>query len=548
MAGWFIAAPNAALAQFGTSGYESSGPLLPEMAAYDVTFYGLDLEVFPETRSIEGAVEIKARVGSPLEWFVLDLVEEYDVLGVRDMTTDSDLGFERRGARIWIKLPGTAQPGSRVNLSVAYGGAPMVARRAPWEGGFQWEKTASGQHWIATSCQGEGADIWWPVKDHVSDEPDSMRIRVTVPEDLFVASNGALKGEHDVGQGRRRFDWYVSTPINTYTVALNIGPYRVLEHSYESVTGEVFPVYFWVLPEDYDRGRGFLPEIVSHLRFFEETLGPYPFRADKYGVVQTPHLGMEHQSIIAYGAKFNNAAMSRVDWGYDALHHHELAHEWWGNLVTALDYRDAWLHEGFGSYMQALYNEEIRGIEHYHRYFSVNRLGIKEAPIAPREATNATDAWSASIYPKGAWLLRTLRFLIGDEAHRKALRRMAYPDPAMESVTDGSQCRFATTDDFLAIAEEVSGMELDWFFEVYARRGGFPELKVDRDGDNLRLEWAAPDSLAFPMPVDILIGDEIQRVEMTAGTASMRVSESTAITVDPDNWILRKRNYMGSVY
>jgi len=180
-----------------------------------------------------------------------------------------------------------------------------------------------------------GADVWWPNKDHVSDKPDSMTIRITVPEPLVVASNGRLEQVEEHGDGTRTYHWFVSTPISNYNVALNIAPYVVIQEEYESVTGETFPVMFYVLPESLEDGRALMPEILAHLRWFEETLGPYPFRADKYGVAQTPYLGMEHQSIIAYGANFDNGAMTGgVDWGFDALHHHELSHEWWGNLVT----------------------------------------------------------------------------------------------------------------------------------------------------------------------------------------------------------------------
>jgi len=164
----------------------------------------------------------------------------------------------------------------------------------------------------------------------------------------------------------RTYHWHVSNPINVYNVALNIAPYRVIEDEMESVAGDVFPIQFYVLPEDYEKGLELFEEIKDHLAFYEEYVGPYPFRSDKYGVAQTPHLGMEHQTIIAYGAGFDNTSMTRgTDLGFDALHHHELAHEWWGNLVTNADWSDMWLHEGFGSYMQPLYREYLLGAESY---------------------------------------------------------------------------------------------------------------------------------------------------------------------------------------
>ncbi|MBT8401385.1 MAG: M1 family metallopeptidase, partial [Rhodothermia bacterium] len=325
---------------------------MPEQASYDVSFYDLDLEVSPSDSTIDGRVEVHARVGSPLEWLVLDLVPELEVRGTQIRRQDGwePATYSRLGGKIWIRLPRTFQPEETVVASVAYGGRPRVARNAPWDGGFSWDTTSTGAPWIATTCQGEGADLWWPVKDHVSDEPDSMSITVTVPDPLVVASNGRLRATRTSDTGKTTFEWFVSNPINTYAVALNIAAYRLIEGEIESIAGDTFPVQFFVLEEDYDRGAAFFPEILDHVRWFEGRFGPYPFRSDKYGVAQTPHLGMEHQSIIAYGADFNPNVFIQRDFGFDQLHHHELAHEWWGNLVTNADWKDAWLHEGIGTY------------------------------------------------------------------------------------------------------------------------------------------------------------------------------------------------------
>ncbi|MFW6089409.1 MAG: M1 family aminopeptidase, partial [Gemmatimonadota bacterium] len=323
-----------------------------------------------------------------------------------------------------------------------------------------------------------------------------------------------------------------------------------VETEFASVAGDSFPVMFFVLPEDEAEGRALFAEIVEHLEFYEELLGPYPFRADKYGVAQTPHLGMEHQTIIAYGAGFDPGAMTGGrDWGFDALHHHELAHEWWGNLVTNADWKDMWLHEGFGTYMQALYAERLGGTERYHEYMASMRSGIgNRAPVAPRESRTAGEIYFDSggdIYSKGAWVLHTLRGLIGDDAFFAALRRMAYPDSARLEETAGEQVRFATTDDFLRIAEEESGRELDWFFEVYLRQPVLPELVATREGDPdadvVRISWDAPGGLPFPMPVDVELAGELRRLEVPAsGAVELAVPADAEIRLDPEGWILRE--------
>ncbi|HKX46732.1 MAG TPA: M1 family metallopeptidase, partial [Planctomycetota bacterium] len=431
-------------------------------------------------------------------------------------------------------------------VEVAYGGVPRVAPRAPWDGGFTWARTADGAPWIATTCQGEGADLWWPCKDHPSDEARSMDLRITVPETVIPATNGRFVSMEDAGGGWRTHHWHVSTPINNYGVALNIAPYVRLDADYESVTGEEFPVSFWVLPENERQGREFLDEIVEHLRFHEEVCGPYPFRADKYGVVETPHLGMEHQSIIAYGNRYQGDATFDYDW----LHHHELSHEWWANLVTARDWNDFWIHEGIGTYMQALYLERKFGAEAYAQKMAQDRGAIRNAgPLAPRGSR--TTRWmyfggraggspGGDIYSKGSWVCHNLRWLLGDDKFFEVLRRWAYPDPALEAVTDGSHCRLATTDELLAIAERVSGRELDWFFEVLLRRAALPVLESRVEDGELRLRWNAPDGLPYPMPVEVRKGGKLVRVELADGAAQVDVGRAE-VEVDPRAWLLCER-------
>lgn len=529
--------------------YDSGGPLILEQAAYDVTFYDLALAVDPSDSTIAGTLRMDARIVAPTEVVALDLdtLLAIESVSLTDLESAVPLPFRRSGGRVFIELPFTKQPGDDLSLSVEYGGRPRVAPRPPWDGGVQWAATPAGQPWIATSNQMIGADVWWPNKDHVSDKPDSMRIHVTVPDPLVVATNGRLERTTDNGDGTLTYHWFVSTPISAYNVALNIAPYEVIEEEYRSVTGKTFPVIFWVLPENLEDGLALMPEILEHLRWFEKTLGPYPFRADKYGVAQTPHLGMEHQSIIAYGANFDNGSMTGgEDWGFDALHHHELSHEWWGNLVTNADWKDMWIHEGFGSYMQALWLEDTQGLERYHEYMASirQRIGNRQ-PTAPRHSLSAQEVYGSDIYFKGAWVLHTLRYLLGEEAVREALRRMAYPTEAAAWATDGSQVRFASTADVIGVFDEVSGQDLGWLFEVYLREAELPRLLVELEGGEgdrtMSLQWRTAGDLPFPMPVDVQLGERTVRVDTAGGAGTVQVPRGVEPVVDPENWVLRAR-------
>jgi len=534
--------------ELGVRATGSGGPLMPEQAAYDVKSYDLDLRINPSDQSIKGVLTAHALIVSPINWFVLDLDNPLAVDSVLLVDpagkTSNQLKYERREGKLWIAFPMTKQPGENVRVRISYGGKPRVAPRPPWVGGFVWDKTADGQPWFSVACQNDGADLWFPVKDHPSDEPETVSLHFTVPEPLVVASNGRLLSVVKNRDRTQTFNWFVSMPINNYNITLNVAPYKTVEGEYTSAASGTVPIKFWVLPEHFEKGTGLVEQVKSFLAFYEEYAGPYPFRAEKLGIAETSHLGMEHQTIIAYGNKFKNN-----EDGFDGLMFHELAHEWFGNMVTASDWRDMWLHEGFASFMDTLYVERLHGKEAYQKAMAnrMTHLRNKQA-VAPRESRTTVQIYMAApdytssdgdIYGKGAVILHTLRYLIGDKAFFTALKQMAYLDPAMEKVTDGRQVRFANTDDFLAIAEKTSGFKLDWFFEVYLRQPKLPRLIAERQGNQLKLHWDVPEGLPFPMPVEVKIGNSTKRYEMSQGFATVPIESGQTFVVDPQSWILR---------
>jgi aminopeptidase N len=540
----------------------SGGVLTPEQAAYDVLHYALALRIEPERRRIEGRLEMTARLVEEAREIALDLdtaLELEQVLALDPKTKRSTkLAARRTEGRIHIPLEGVRK-GDEFAIAVLYAGEPHVARHPPWDGGFSWSKTKGGEPWIATSCQGEGADLWWPCKDHPSDEPDGFTLRVAVPEPLVVASNGRLMNvlagglsgpmlEPSSEKGWRTYHWEVTTPINNYGVALAIAPYETLTEQVESVAGGSYDFTFWVLPEHLEQAKQVFGEFQRELRTLEELCGPYPFRADKAGVAEVPFLGMEHQSIIAYGANFRGDPALGYD--YDWLFHHELSHEWWGNLVTARDWSDFWIHEGLGTYMQALYLERRFGPEAYRRKLADDLGQVKNrGALAPRSARttqqmyfspSTPDAPDIDVYVKGAWVCHGLRWLVGDEAFFKLLRRWAYPDPALEATTDGSACRLTDSAEMIAIAERETGLELDWYFDLYLRQPALPALHAREKAGALELEWKTPGDAPFPMPVEVQVGERRVRIAMADGRGRVELG-GERWTLDPDAWLLRVR-------
>jgi aminopeptidase N len=534
----------------GVRGSSSGGPLMPEQAAYDVTSYDLNLKIDPEAQTIKGALTVQARILNALDWFVMDLdpplvVDSVNLVNAAGKSLDS-LRFERREGKLWMAFPKPKKAGEEVRIRIAYGGKPRVAPRPPWVGGFAWSKTKSGEHWFTVTCQNDGADIWFPVKDHPSDKPETTDLHYTVPQPLIAVANGRLQSVVKNDDGTQTFNWHISQPINNYSITLNVAPYKTIEDKYTSLAGGEMPVTFWVLPEDYEKGFELVKQTKLYLRFLEEYLGPYPFRAEKVGIVHTNHLGMEHQTIIAYGSIFK-----LNEYGFDWLMLHELGHEWWANLVTASDWRDFWIHEGFQSFMDTLYLERVSGKEAYLKSMASRAKNLRnKQPVAPRESRTTVQMYMAApdyvssdgdIYNKGAVVLHTLRYLIGEQAFFKSLRRMAYPDPRMEKVTNGKQVHFATTDDFLHIAEKESGADLDWFFEVYLRQPKLPKLITEKGINQITLHWESPNGLPFPMPVEVQVGDKTNRYEMVNGSVSIPVAADQKVLVDPQGLVLKEQ-------
>ena len=556
---WLLACSNPAtadipvivpLSEYENNILDSGGKLLEEQAVLDIHFYDLNLSVNPADSTISGVVNTQAHVTGKTDRFAAHLDTVFTVSEVmyhQPGEADIPLGFYHENGLVVAMLPGTLDAGSHLSLSIRYSGRPRKAPNPPWEGGFTWERTRDGKPWIGVSCQVNGADIWWPVKDHPSDRADSVSLRITVPEEVIAASNGVLRSVVQHQPGTHTFHWVTNAPISNYAVSINIGPYVEVARPFQSISGEEFPMIFWALPENREKAEELMDQVADHMRFFESLLGPYPFRHEKYGIAEAPFFGMEHQTIIAYGAGYKDDTVFDTGSGFDDLHHHELSHEWWGNFVTAYDWKDFWIHEGFGTYMQPLYAEHLHGKEQY-RYF-MKRIYERienNMPIAPEESRTTREMFEGrDIYMKGAWVLHTLRKLIGDDDFFHSLRKMTYPD-GFPGDTGGQETRkrvsvpsrYTDTDEFIAIAEETAGRDLGWFFDAYLRYSALPELQLQTHENGLILTWSVPSGRDFPMPVEVWDGEE-RHVVVPDGESVITVSHPEALRIDPCNKVLR---------
>lgn len=525
------------VAQFGSQ--DSGGKLLPEQKCFDVKFYDIVLTIDPTERVISGYTTITSKAVVNFESIIFDLDTTFSITELVQVQKDgkeAELSYRHKTGKIFVTFPAFIKKGETFAIKIYYAGAPRVAKRPPWDDGFLWRKSGSGKNWITLTCQGGGADIWFPCKDHPSDEADSVATSFTVPDDLVCIGSGKLRSTILNKDKTKTWNWFSSNPINNYNVMIYVGDYAPIEYDYTSITGEKIPFTVWVLPESLEKAKAHSPQFVEHMKINEELVGPYPFRNDKYSVVETPHLGMEHQTAIAYGFGWKNHDKFPFDW----LHHHEFAHEWWGNLVTVKDWSDFWIHEGTGTYMQPLYLEKAFGKKMYIDYLrSINRFGNKE-PVAPRGEKTSGESYTQDIYYKGAWILHTLRFYLGDEAFFKVFRRWAYPTEEMEKIKTGAQCRNASTDDFLEMAENISGKKLDWFWEVYLRQAQLPELHYKKETNRITLWWKTENNIPFPLPVEVEVAGKLKRIELPNGNCELIIPDNGKVVIDPNHWLTVK--------
>ncbi len=474
------------------------GMLRPERTCYDVTYYDLNIRVDPSEKSISGFVDIVFRTEEDFQTLQIDLYRNMNLKKIEFQ--GKSLIFRREHDAVFVEFPTVMTRGSTGTIRVHYHGRPQEAVRPPWDGGFVWSKDRLGNPWIGVACEGDGASLWWPNKDHLSDEPDSMSIRVSVPSSLICVANGNLR--QTVKEGAfTRYDWFVSYPINNYNATVNIGKFAHIKDTYTAKDGEKLALDYYVLAYNEKKAKEHFKQVRGVLASFEHYFDKYPFWRDGFALVETPYLGMEHQSAIAYGNKYMRGYLGglipkNMDWDYIIVH--ETGHEYFGNSISCNDISEMWIHEAFTTYMEALYVEYHYNYEEAEKYMLSQKFFIanREPVIGPADVN--FDDWAGSDhYYKGAWILHTLRHTLRDDARWFELLKGFYQQHAHSNIDSEA---------FFQYVNAFTGQNYDAFFEQYLRYPILPALvyRLEPIGSDLRLSyrWAA-DVPDFRMPVAV---------------------------------------------
>ncbi|RTE51796.1 M1 family peptidase [Arenibacter aquaticus] len=472
------------------------GSITPERSWWDLNFYHLKVEVEPDKKYISGSNTIRYTVLSPHQRLQVDLQPP---LKIEKVTQDGQsLTVDSNGNAHFINLKKKQQVGATNEVVVYYSGHPKEAVRAPWDGGFSWKKDDNGKHFVATSCQGLGASIWWPNKDHMYDEVDSMAISITTPKDLMDVSNGRLKKIED-HQDTRTYHWYVDNPINNYGVNINMGDYVHFGETYPGEKGKLSMDYY-VLRDNKEKAEKQFKQAPLMMEAFEHWFGPYPFYEDGFKLVEVPYLGMEHQSSVTYGNKYMNGYLGRdlsdTGWGlkFDFIIIHESGHEWFANNITYKDIADMWIHESFTAYSENLYLDYHYGKKASADYVIGTRSNIKNnTPIIG--TYNVNKEGSGDMYSKGANMLHTLRQLIDDDDKWRSILRGLNSEFYHKTVT---------TQEIEDYISEQSGIDLTQFFDQYLRNAQLPIFEYKIEGQQLHYRYSNIVS-GFDMPLKIMV-------------------------------------------
>lgn len=508
------------------------GSIGPGRAWWDVSFYDLHVRVNPADSSVSGTSGITYRVLHPAKVMQLDLKEP---LAVDSVVQDGRRLAVRRDSNAFFVTTVARQPaGALKTVTVFYHGRPRAAQHAPWDGGFVWTRDSTNAPWVASAVQGFGASGWWPTKDTQADEPDSQRVAITVPDPMVDVSNGRLRKVTRNADHTTTYEWFVTNPINNYDVAVNAGDYVHFSDVYRGERGPL-TMDFWPLAYHREAAEQQFRQAPAMLACFEHWFGPYPWYEDGYKLVETPHLGMEHQSAVGYGNRYQNGYLgtdrSRSGWGlrWDFIIVHESAHEWWGNNLTAKDIADMWIHESFANYAEGLYTECRFGKAAGAAYIVGDRRNVRnDRPIVGRFGVN--DEGSGDMYDKGGNMLHTIRQIVNDDEKWRGILRGLQSTFWHQTVTGEQVERYIS---------QQAGVDLAPVFRQYLTTTQIPVLQVTPIGDGKSLSYRWTNVVpGFAMPVRVTTGSDTLTLHPTTTAQSMPSPAGGGhLAVDPDFYV-----------
>jgi aminopeptidase N len=508
----------------------AGGKLRPLQAIMDIRHYTLALDVDIPKKSIGGYCEIDLLLTKPTDTLLFDLVH---LLRVSKITVDKkDAGFEQKDDSIFIVSNKGYKEGKHT-IRINYGGEPPIAVRPPWKGGFTWTTDKAGNPWVVINCQLEGAKVYFPCKDHPSDEPnEGVDLFITIPKGLSVAGPGLLQGVKNGANNRATWHWKTNYTISNYCVVFNIAKYKVYSRPYTTIGGHTVPIQFYVLEEDTAHADHVLDIRARDTRILEKYFGEYPWFKEKIGIAEVPNPGMEHQTMVTYGDRFKyDKYPGGLD--YSANLFHEFGHEWWANKVTNKDWAHMWIQEGINTYAEALFFKETLGEAAYDSVIISQRASIRnQQPVVKAEEMGMAEVYNGDIYSKGSFFMHTMRHVLGDNVFFPALKKF---------VTDVKYPynKFFVTQDVQDFFNKQSGCNLDALFDFYLRTTNTMDFELRR----LRPEIYILSIKNSPMdlPLDILTDAGIVHTTITANKSTpLKIVSKTQPVVDPKGWYFKK--------
>ena len=506
------------------------GSITEERKWWNLTYYHLDISVNPADSTIKGKNTVMYKVLEQNQVMQIDLQPPLTLY--KAVQNSKELTINHEGNAHFIHLVAKQTPGSINEIELHYGGRPRVARRPPWDGGITWEKDRNNKPFIASSCQGIGASIWWPCKDHMYDEPDSMLISVTVPEYLVNVSNGKLRIVETHDNKTKTYHWFVSNPINNYGVNINIADYVHFSEKYQGEKGELDCDYY-VLKENLEKAKNQFKQVKLMLAAFEHWFGPYPFYEDGYKLVEVPYLGMEHQSSITYGNGYQNGYrgndLSGSGWGekFDFIIIHESGHEWFANSITCKDIADMWIHESFINYSESLFVEYHYGKQAGNEYVLGTRRNIRnDRPIIG--FYNVNHSGSGDMYSKGGNMLHTLRQIVNDDAKWHDILRGLNYEFYHQTVTSQQIENYIS---------DKTGRNLSPFFDQYLKDTRIPVFEYSIKENELSYRWNNC-VRKFDMPVKVYLSGKEKWLYPTSRWSKTGIgSKNPTLVIDPGFYV-----------